>query len=192
MDDANKNKLVAMVVAPYIQKATALIGVPRKVGGNQFRHMLATFAILIDYHYTDPVLLKASLIHDLLEDFPSTKPSEISCIDQHGKLVLELVKEVTRSNNESKGNYLKRLLISGSNNAKILKVADRISNLTDLHPDIISLEKIKLYLDDTSEYIYPMAVSVNQNMAYELKDLIKRRKTYLKAASDKKESITLS
>ncbi len=189
MDDEHKDKLVAMVVAPYIQKATALIGVPRKVGGNQFRHMLATFAILIDYHYTDPVLLKASLIHDLLEDFPSTKPSEISSIDEHGAMVLELVKEVTRTKNESKCSFLKRILHSGSKRAKILKVADRISNLTDLHPDIISLKKIKLYLDDTAEYICPMAESVNQNMAHELNDLILRRKRHLNTASEKKDLV---
>ena len=29
-----------------------------------FRHQLATLAILLDYKIVDPVLLKASLIHD--------------------------------------------------------------------------------------------------------------------------------
>ena len=57
-----------MVLAPYIQKSTALRGKYRFVGGNQFRHALGTFAILLDYHYMDPVLLKASIIHDVFED----------------------------------------------------------------------------------------------------------------------------
>jgi len=60
--------LSEMVLAPWIQKATALIGAPRRVGGNQFRHAMATFAILLDYKFLDPVLLKASIIHDLIED----------------------------------------------------------------------------------------------------------------------------
>lgn len=72
MLDQEKEELIRLIVAPYIQKATALIGKARKVGGNQFRHMMPTFTILIDYHYTDHVLLKAALIHDLFEDIPET------------------------------------------------------------------------------------------------------------------------
>jgi len=63
--------LKSLVLAPYILKATALIGVRRKVGGNQFRHSFSTLGILLDYKlFYDSVLLKASLLHDLLEDLP--------------------------------------------------------------------------------------------------------------------------
>ncbi|NND30972.1 MAG: hypothetical protein HKN76_00185, partial [Saprospiraceae bacterium] len=57
-----------MTVAPYIVKATALIGIKRKSGSNMFRHQISTFGILLDYKVIDPILLKASLIHDILED----------------------------------------------------------------------------------------------------------------------------
>ena len=70
MRDSERRKLAKLVLAPYIQKATALIGKKRRVGGNQFRHAMATMAILVDYHYTGAVLLKAALIHDLFEDVP--------------------------------------------------------------------------------------------------------------------------
>lgn len=179
MDNIIKDKYSSMVVAPYIQKATALIGVPRKVGGNQFRHMLATFAILIDYLYTDPVLLKASLIHDLLEDFPDADQEEIRRIDSDGNEVLGLVLEVSRTDKETKEEFLLRLLNRGSRRAKTLKVADRISNLTDLHPNVCSAYKMRSYLEQTQKFIYPMALMVNANMALEVLDLIKRRKSYL-------------
>ena len=66
------DKLINLVLAPWIIKATALIGKRRNVGGNQFRHAFATLAILFDYKlFDDYVLLKASVIHDLLEDFLS-------------------------------------------------------------------------------------------------------------------------
>ena len=68
MENFEKDILAGMVIAPYLQKATALRGVKRYVGGNQFRHAFATLAILIDYHYMDSVLLKASVIHDLIEE----------------------------------------------------------------------------------------------------------------------------
>jgi GTP pyrophosphokinase len=174
-------KLKNLVLAPYIIKATALIGKQRGVGGNQFRHAMATMAILLDYKlFDDYVLLKASVIHDLLEDVPGTNELEIRCIDGQADQVLELVKEVTRANGIAKSDYLKRILEKGSRNAKLLKCADRISNLTDLHPDIYSSEKITEYLDQTEEYVIPMAQQVSADMLIELTDLVTRRRKLLK------------
>ncbi|NCC73113.1 MAG: HD domain-containing protein [Sphingobacteriia bacterium] len=178
MENKEKDELLRLIVAPYIQKATALIGKARKVGGNQFRHMMATFTILIDYHYTNHVLLKASLIHDLFEDIPETNKSEILELTDGAK-VLELVDEVTRLPSETKEEYLTKILIRGTKEAKILKVADRISNLTDLHLDVIIEEKMASYLEQSMKYIYPMALDVNANMAIEIKDLVERRNFYL-------------
>jgi len=180
MKNEEKEALIRLTVAPYIQKATALIGVARKVGGNQFRHMMATFSILIDYHYTDQVLLKASLIHDLFEDVPLTDRQLIRELE-NGVEVVKLVEEVTRSPHESKIDYLNKILKHGSKEAKILKVADRISNLTDLHLDVIIKEKMANYLDQSMQYIYPMAEEVNHYMAIEIKDLVERRKMYLES-----------
>jgi GTP pyrophosphokinase len=179
MKDHEKNELIQLIAAPYIQKATALIGKARKVGGNQFRHMMATFTILIDYHYTDHVLLKAALIHDLFEDVPETDKEDIRKLDDHGDEVVKLVDEVTRHPGVAKVDYLKKILDSGSKNAKVLKVADRISNITDLHLDIMIEEKMADYLKQTMDYIYPMAEEVNHLMAIELMDLVERRKMYL-------------
>ena len=173
-------KLKNLVLAPYIIKATALIGKERNVGGNQFRHAMATLAILIDYKLMDDyVLLKAAVIHDLLEDVPDTNESDLRKIDNQADQVVDLVKEVTKPAGMTKINFLKGILEHGSRNAKILKVADRISNLTDLHRDQYSRKKMKKYLDQTEELILPMAVEVNQDMAIELKDLIDKRKKRL-------------
>ncbi|MBK7439726.1 MAG: hypothetical protein IPI77_24015 [Saprospiraceae bacterium] len=63
-----ESTLKNIIVAPYIVKATALIGIKRKSGSNMFRHQISTLGILLDYKVTDPVILKASIIHDLFED----------------------------------------------------------------------------------------------------------------------------
>jgi len=141
--------------------------------------MMATFSILIDYHYTDHIMLKASLIHDLFEDVPGTNPEEIRVLDRHGDEVFKLVLEVTRQPGEAKIAYLEKILHHGSEKAKIIKVADRISNLTDLHLDIIIKEKMASYLDQSMKYIYPMAMEVNKHMAHEINDLVERRTLYL-------------
>jgi (p)ppGpp synthase/HD superfamily hydrolase len=180
MENSEKEILAQMVIAPYLQKATALRGVKRYVGGNQFRHAFATLAILIDYHYTDAVLLKASVIHDLIEDVKCTSYDEIKAIDKDGAKVLELVLEVTRRKPESKEEFLKRILLQGSDLAKVLKCADRISNLTDLHPDIFDKEYIKNMIADTKKWVIPMAEQVNKDMLFELQDLIRRREQNLK------------
>ncbi len=169
-----------LVLAPYILKATALIGVQRKVGGNQFRHCFSTLGILLDYKfYNKSVLLKASLLHDLFEDLPEVQVEEIRSIDHESHEVVELVLEVTKGEDETKPQYLQRVLSAGSRNALILKCADRISNLTDLHRDTHSDQKISDYLDQTEQFVIPMAQKVNPDLVIELKDLVAKRRGLL-------------
>jgi (p)ppGpp synthase/HD superfamily hydrolase len=180
MENSEKTELEKMVLAPYVQKSTALRGKYRYVGGNQFRHALSTFAILLDYHYMDPVLLKASFIHDIFEDSKCVTADEIIRLDSDGPEVYKLVMEVTRLHEESKDEYLERVLRTGSERAKILKCADRISNMTDLHSDIFDKQFVHRYIEETKKWVYPMAKEVNENMLVELKDIVRRRESNMK------------
>lgn len=119
------------------------------------------------------------MLHDLFEDVPQSSIEEIRKIDSDARKVVNLVLEVTKRKNEAKTAYLKRVLTQGSKNAHILKCADRISNLTDLHLGIFTNEKLCDYLDQTEEYVIPMAKKVNANMLIEVKDLIARRRKLL-------------
>jgi (p)ppGpp synthase/HD superfamily hydrolase len=169
-------------LAPYVFKAMALIGVRRRAGSNMFRHQISTMGILLDYKYVEPVLLKASLIHDLFEDArgkPGVSEEEIKSIDSDGPAVYDLVMEVTRRD-EPKSVYLRRVMSSGSRSAKILKLADRISNLYALgfvHEE----EFIRKYLKETREYILPYAPHINSDMCREISDLIADREHYLQS-----------
>ncbi len=177
-----------LVLAPYIIKATALIAVDRKVGGNQFRHCFSTLGILLDYKFYDKsILLKASLLHDFLEDLPEARVDEIRWIDHEGPQVVDLVLEVTKRREESKYQYLQKILSTGSRNALILKCADRISNLTDLHRDTHTDQKISDYLDQTEKFVIPMARRVNEDMVIELTDLVAKRRKILKMIGNSNE-----
>ncbi len=178
MRDQDRRELAQMTLAPYIQKATALIGHRRKVGGNQFRHAMATLAILIDYKQIDPVLLKAAVIHDLIEDVPDTNLDELRRMDDDGAAVVDLALEVTRRH-QSREEYLTTIRDTGSRAAKLLKVADRISNLTDLNHDIFSSGYMSNYLDETEKYVLAIARQVNDDMALEIEDLVQRRRWLL-------------
>jgi (p)ppGpp synthase/HD superfamily hydrolase len=169
-------------LAPYMQLATFLIGKARFGGGNMFRHQLDTMAILIDYSYVDSVLLKASVVHDILEDIPDFNHNQLLSIDYESHAVYELVREVTRNPGESKEEFLTRILQTGSHNAKILKVADRISNMISLG-FVNDLEFVSRYTNETEKHIYPMAEQVNRYMLTELSDLVKSRRRYLEIYS---------
>ena len=96
MDNEHMLQLKNIYLAPYMQIATALIGKARFAGGNMFRHQLDTMSILIDYGYIDNILLKASCVHDTIEDIPGFDENLIRNADSDGPEVLELVKEVTK------------------------------------------------------------------------------------------------
>jgi GTP pyrophosphokinase len=170
-----------LTLAPYIVKAMALIGVKRRGGSNMFRHQLSTMAILLDYKIMDPVLLKASVIHDLFEDastMPGVSEEEIIRLDADGPAVYALVREVTLRDvgggKEAKAEYLLRIMRTGSANARTLKLADRISNLTALG-FVHDRAFVRRYLDETREYILPYAEHVNRDMFRELSDLVENR-----------------
>lgn len=178
MDDKNMMQLRDMSFAPYMQLATGLIGKARHAGGNMFRHQMDTLAILIDYGYIDSVLLKASIIHDTVEDIPGFDTNLIINADKEGKEVLDLVLEVTRREDENKRQFLHRILDTGSQKAKILKCADRISNMISLGY-VTDPEFIERYCDETEYFLLPMAIQVDFNMYQELITLIMTRRRYL-------------
>jgi (p)ppGpp synthase/HD superfamily hydrolase len=185
MEDLAKN-LAGIILAPYIVKAMALIGVKRRSGSNMFRHQISTMGILLDYKITDPVLLKASVIHDLFEDaatMPGVTEEEIKQIDSDGPAVYELVMEVTirtvNGTREPKSEYLERIMKRGSDRAKVLKLADRISNIFALG-FVHDAPFVKRTLQETRDHILPQAEDVNHDMFRELSDLVENREQMLR------------
>lgn len=167
-----------MSLAPYMQLATGLIGKARHAGGNMFRHQMDTLAILIDYGYIDSVLLKASVVHDTVEDIVGFDRNLIINADEEGQQVLDLVLEVTRREDEDKKQFLRRILDTGSQKAKILKCADRISNMISLGY-VTDPTFIERYCDETEYFLLPMALEIDFNMYQELITLIVTRRRYL-------------
>ena len=185
MDDVERS-LGSITLAPYIVKAMALIGVRRRGGSNMFRHQIGTLGILLDYKILDPVILKAAVIHDLFEDaraMPGVSQEEITRIDSDGPAVYALVMELTirviDGVREPKSEYLQRVMQTGSGRATVLKLADRISNLTALgfvHDQAF----VERYLEETRTWILPWAAAVNADMFRELSDLVENRQQMLR------------
>ncbi len=141
-------------LAPYIQIATILRKIPRK-----------------------GVLMKASLVHDLFEEVPYYNRNDFLDTDFEAHAVYKLVMEVTKRENESKPDFLTRILKEGSVEAKTLKTADRISNMVALG-FVTEKNFIERTTNQTEQYILPIAAEVDQSMYNELKKLIESRRRY--------------
>jgi GTP pyrophosphokinase len=151
-----------------------------------FRHQMSTLAILLDYKHADPVLLKASVIHDLFEaadGLPGVTREAIEGIDADGPAVYALVQELTirvvDGVREPKAQYLARVMERGSQRAKGLKLADRISNLISLG-FVNDRAFVERYLHETRAHILPHAAAVSPDMHRELTDLVESREEALR------------
>jgi GTP pyrophosphokinase len=143
-----------------------------------FRHQIDTMGILMDYGYIDSILLKASVIHDLLEDAPEIDRDTILSIDDEASEVYKLVLEVTRRPIETKMVFLQRIRDFGSSRARVLKSADRISNMISLGY-VTDVDFIRRYTDETENYVFPIAKLSDLRMLSELEDLVATRRDYL-------------
>jgi GTP pyrophosphokinase len=113
---------------------------------------------------------------------PGVTREEIEGMDPDGPEVYALVMEVTIRTvggvREPKHEYLLRIMLHGSDRAKRLKLADRISNLTALG-FIHDAAFVRKYVDETRSYVLPYAEAVNANMFRELSDLVDNREQSL-------------
>ena len=171
MNMENQILLAGINTAPYFALSTMSICKPRKVAGNLCRHQGMTMLILKDYGFIDAILLKASLVHDLIEDIEGFNPQLIIDCDDDGADVLSLVLEVTRRIGESKTDFLKRIYNEGSEKACLLKAADRIANLSECQ-FLMDIDFIKRLCDESEQYVIPIAKRVCKDMVTELTDLI--------------------
>jgi guanosine-3',5'-bis(diphosphate) 3'-pyrophosphohydrolase len=118
----------------------------------QVASLLANFA-----GETDPVLLAAAILHDVIEDtVDSVKERDelISIIsEKFGKEILALTLEVTDDKTLDKKERKRLQVVNAphkSDNAKKLKIADKIMNLLDITenpPADWDLQRISYYFD---------------------------------------------
>ena len=92
---------------------------------------------------------------------------------------MEVTIRVVNGVREPKSEYLLRIMQNGSDRARVLKLADRISNIFALG-FVHDVGFVKRYLRETRECILPYASDVNPDMFRELSDLVKNREQMLR------------
>ncbi|MEM6392278.1 MAG: phosphoribosylglycinamide formyltransferase [Planctomycetota bacterium] len=106
-------------------------------------HPIAVYNDLLNLGVTDPDLLAAALLHDVLEDTPITSRQLTKAF---GPRVTGLVKELTLPPSAEKSFIIKHRTLCRharkmTPDAKLIKIADRRHNLLELHHKPISKRK---------------------------------------------------
>ena len=109
-------------------------------------------------------------------------------VESEASQVYDLVLEEKKKEGQAKNDYLRGIIEHGSERAKILKCADRISNMTSLG-FVTDPAFIQRYCDETEYFIFPIALEVDYNMYQELISLVITRRQYLEDSGylDKKK-----
>ena len=115
--------------------------------------------------FEDENLMIAALCHDILEDTDTTFEELVNLIGERGAFIVE---ELSKPNNKNKDEWL-RTFKTKSNEAKIIKMADRIDNLLDMPSSMWTPDKQLKYAKQ-GYIILNSCGDVN----YKLKTLLKK------------------
>lgn len=103
-------------------------GQTRWDGSPYWKHPEQVANILKSWKIDDPNVIIAAYLHDVLED---TKVTYNEICMEYGFKVVGLVQELTFPKNVSDSDYFEQCYLM-SNEAKLIKIADILSNITDI------------------------------------------------------------
>ena len=166
---------VERVAMAFAVAETAHQGQLRISGEAYITHPLAVAKILAAWHL-DSTALIAALLHDVVEDTPTTK-GEIS--QQFGKAVAALVDGVSKIDRlqfdtieQAQAENFRKMLLAMARDVRVIliKLADRLHNMRTL--DAVRPEKQERIAKETLEIYSPIANRLGLNsLYYELEDL---------------------
>ncbi|MBV8030831.1 MAG: bifunctional (p)ppGpp synthetase/guanosine-3',5'-bis(diphosphate) 3'-pyrophosphohydrolase [Betaproteobacteria bacterium] len=170
-----KPKDVQLIEEAYEVARAAHSGQYRQSGEPYITHPIAVAKILAEWHL-DAQALIAALLHDVVEDTPTTK-SEIA--KKFGKPVAELVDGVSKIDRiefatlqHAQAENFRKMLLAMARDVRVIliKLADRLHNMRTL--GAVSPAKRRRVARETMEIYAPIANRLGLNMIYhELQEL---------------------
>ena len=170
-----KNADVERIEEAYEVARAAHSGQYRQSGEPYITHPLAVAKILAEWHL-DAQALIAALLHDVVEDTPTTK-SEIA--KRFGKPVADLVDGVSKIDRiefatlqHAQAENFRKMLLAMARDVRVIliKLADRLHNMRTL--EAVPLEKQERIARETLDIYAPIANRLGLiSIYYELEDL---------------------
>jgi len=171
---------VAQVEEAFRFSKAAHAGQYRKSGDPYISHPVAVATILAEWHLDAPALM-AALLHDVVEDTPTTK---VEIGEKFGKQVAELVDGVSKLDKiefqteaHAQAENFRKMLLAMARDVRVIliKLADRLHNMRTL--DAMQPEKRQRIARETLEIYAPIANRLGLNDIYtELEDLAFRHR----------------
>lgn len=114
-----------------------------------------------------PRLICSALLHDVIEDSPTTRAEIAALFDEE---VAEIVWLLTKFDDVLLADYLAAIEAAAETGAPIVKLCDRLDNLRFLHHSP-KLEKKRRTLFTTRKYYLPLAARTNRYLYNEMQRL---------------------
>ncbi|MBI3715825.1 MAG: bifunctional (p)ppGpp synthetase/guanosine-3',5'-bis(diphosphate) 3'-pyrophosphohydrolase, partial [Betaproteobacteria bacterium] len=183
VDAESLKRSLAYLKPNDLEKVEAAFEMARVAHEGQFRqsgepyitHPLAVATILAQWHL-DPQALIAALLHDVVEDTPTTK-TDIA--NKFGRAVADLVDGVSKLDRlqfatleEAQAENFRKMLLAMARDLRVMliKLADRLHNMRTL--DAVQQSKQERVARETLEIYSPIANRLGLNSVYyELEDL---------------------
>jgi GTP diphosphokinase / guanosine-3',5'-bis(diphosphate) 3'-diphosphatase len=181
--DAFKSRITAYLKPTDLEKVSTAFAMAKAAHAGQTRtsgepyitHPLAVATILAEWHL-DAQALIAALLHDVVEDTPTTKDD---IAKKFGKAVAELVDGVSKLDRlqfatleEAQAENFRKMLLAMARDVRVIliKLADRLHNMRTL--DAVPQAKQERVAKETLEIYSPIANRLGLNAVYyELEDL---------------------
>ena len=157
----------------------------RKSWEPYFNHLVRTAEILIDELLVKDVdVVALALIHDLKED---TNAKDDTIKMRYWEKMLKKLRKLSKNDESLEGkdkaektkNYFERLKNCECKDVALVKLADRIDNLRTMKW-IFKPEKIKRKIEETEEYLLPLAEKYSEEAYWIIRKEIMKLENYLK------------
>jgi (p)ppGpp synthase/HD superfamily hydrolase len=173
-------KELALVVEAFEFAREAHAGQVRDEGTPYIVHPVRVAATLVhELEVFSPRLVCAALLHDVIEDSPT---SRAQIAQAFGEEIAEVVWLLTKLEEVSLAEYLSAIEASGQTGAPIVKLCDRLDNLRFLTRSPRT-EKIHRYIRTTEAYYLPMAARTNAYVHDQMELMLDLARTHLEGGS---------
>lgn len=169
-------KDLALVAEAFEFACEAHAGQMRDEGTPYIVHPVRVAAALVnELEVFSPRLVCAALLHDVIEDSPT---SRAQIAQMFGEEIAEVVWLLTKFEEVSLAEYLSAIEAKGETGAPIVKLCDRLDNLRFLTSSPRT-EKIRRYIRTTEAYYLPMAARTNAYVHDQMELLLDLARTHL-------------
>lgn len=153
----------------YRMAEAAHEGQTRDEGTPYIIHPLRVAIALVDeLHIHSPALICSALLHDVIEDSPTTREQ---IAEEFGEEIARIVWLLTKFEDVSLADYLGAIEDAAETGAPIVKLCDRLDNLRSLAYST-RIEKKYRYIRTTEYFYLPMASRTNSYLHDEISRLL--------------------